>query len=90
MSSENDKIVKRIQKNEFNIIEFEAIIASYERNLKEKEDVMAAKEEKVSALRERCDVLNQKIDDKLGQMVSIFIRARRRSRDAQKNGKRVN
>ena len=74
MSAENDKIVKRIQKNEFNLIEHHAVVLSYEQNIERKEEVLAQKERLLEEVQVRCETLNSQIAEQLEHLLREITR----------------
>jgi|688.fasta_scaffold1096125_2 hypothetical protein len=79
LSVENDKVVKKIQKNEFNLIEHKAIVLSYEQNIRKKEEILIMKEKQLEETVSRCESLNSQIAEQLERILSYIKRNRGRS-----------
>jgi hypothetical protein len=85
LTAENQKIQERIRKNEFSLIELDSIILSYEKNIKEKEEINHAKERQLAEARQYSQDLNQRISILLAQILGQLIRNRRGDTDLRKN-----
>lgn len=58
LTSENEEISKKIVQREFNLLEQDSIIISYEKNLKEKEELLKKKDTQLEEAKIKSEELN--------------------------------
>lgn len=71
LSNENDKILKQIQKNEFNQTESALIILSFEKNLEKKTELLQKKTEELQKIESEAQELNSQLAKNLEELVRI-------------------
>ena len=71
LTHENEEVQKKIVQREFNLLEQDSIILSYEKNLRTKEALLKQRTERLDQVRLKAEELNQEISDKLRTLVDI-------------------
>ncbi len=55
--------------SQFNLLEQDMIIASYEKNLADKESLLEDKQKEAQDITEKCDILNEQIGDMIKKLI---------------------
>lgn len=71
LSNENEKILRQIQKNEFNQTESALIILSFEKNLEQKTELLKKKAEELQKVESEAQELNNQLAKTLEELVRI-------------------
>lgn len=69
LTKENEEIQNKITQREFNLLEQDSIILSYEKNLKEKEVLLQKKSQLLETSKNKSDQLNQQIEEALKKLL---------------------
>lgn len=69
LSKENDELIRKMTESEFDLIEQNAIIISYEKNIEKKINILKVKTQEIEVLTEKSKDLNEKISESILNLV---------------------
>ena len=69
LSKENEELIRKMTECEFDLLEQNAIILSYERNIEQKNNLLKIKNKKIEVLTEKSKDLNEKISESIINLI---------------------